>query len=139
MAQQFFDGVELEAGGALTMKATDGQKKVVITTPALDNDVAFAWPAVTGEAGQVLHAGIGGATAWVTLAQTRCATNWIAADGTTKAITHGLGTQDVVVQLYDIGTGASIEADIERPDAATVVLRSVIPPTGQGWRVLVFA
>lgn len=63
---------------------------------------------------------------------------WVTADTATKAITHNLGTLDVMVQIYDIATGATILIDSTvRTDANTLtVTASEAPPAGS-WRVLI--
>lgn len=64
---------------------------------------------------------------------------WLAADGTTKVVTHSLGTTDVMVQLFDIATGESLDVDTEiRTDANTLTLTASEAP-GVSWRVLILA
>ena len=65
---------------------------------------------------------------------------WATGDTATKAITHSLGTTDVIVQVFDIATGESIGIDtIDRTDANTVtVTASEAPPAGS-WRVLILS
>lgn len=63
---------------------------------------------------------------------------WATADTATKAITHSLGTTDVLVQVFDSATGETIIVDtVDRTDANTVtVTASEAPPAGN-WRVLI--
>jgi hypothetical protein len=65
---------------------------------------------------------------------------WATGDTATKAITHSLGTTDVIVQVFDIATGESIIVDtVDRTDANTVtVTASEAPPAGS-WRVLILS
>lgn len=64
--------------------------------------------------------------------------NWVTGDGTTKAITHSLGSLDVVVQVYDKADGDTIYTDTAvRTDTNTVTLTSSEAPNGSGWRVLI--
>lgn len=64
---------------------------------------------------------------------------WITADGTTKSITHSLGSTDVIVQVFDIANGQTIEVDlVNRTDTNTVDLTASEAP-GVSWRVLILA
>ncbi len=66
-------------------------------------------------------------------------TNWLNATGTTKVVTHNLGSTDVLVQLFDNSTGATIEVDsVVRTDTNTVTLTSSTAPA-VSWRVLILA
>jgi hypothetical protein len=79
------------------------------------------------------------ATITATLATTAKAT-WATADGTSKVVAHGLGTTDVLVQIFDIATGASIFVDqVVRTDANTVTLTASEAPPAGSWRVLILA
>lgn len=66
--------------------------------------------------------------------------DWVTADGTTKTITHSLGTRDVIVQVYDKTDYSTILVDnIERTTVNSVTLTSTEAPPSGGWRVLVLA
>lgn len=65
--------------------------------------------------------------------------NWANADGTSKTITHSLGSTDVMVQIFDSSTGESIEVDTEiRTDGNTLDLTASSAPA-VSWRVLILA
>ena len=63
---------------------------------------------------------------------------WLAADGTTKVVSHGLNTRDVIVYLYDANSpySALLVDDIAHTDANTITLTSNQAPA-VSWRVLV--
>lgn len=64
---------------------------------------------------------------------------WLAADGATKVVTHSLATTDIMVQVFDISTGETIEVDTEiRTDANTLTLTASEAPA-VSWRVLILA
>lgn len=64
------------------------------------------------------------------------ATDWTS--GTTKTVTHSLGTRDVLVELYDNTTFETVIVDsVIRTDTNTVDLTSNAAPSGSGLRVLV--
>lgn len=64
------------------------------------------------------------------------AANW--STGSTFALTHGFGTKDVLVAVYDIDSSAEIYVDsVVRNSVNEVTLTSSTAPTGSGWRVLV--
>lgn len=67
------------------------------------------------------------------------ATDWITADGTTKAVTHSLGSLDVMVEIYDKTNGETIQVDtVIRTDTNTLTLTSTQAPGAAGWRVLIY-
>lgn len=65
---------------------------------------------------------------------------WVTADTATKAIVHNLGSTDVIVQIFDVASGASIEVDsVERTDANTLTVIASEAPPATNWRVLILA
>lgn len=66
------------------------------------------------------------------------AADWITANGTTKTVTHSLGSTDVIAQVYDNTDGATIYVDsVVRTDGNTLTLTSSEAPPAAGWRVLI--
>lgn len=64
---------------------------------------------------------------------------WLNADGATKSITHSLGSTDVIVQIFDISTGETIEVDSAvRTDANTLDLTASSAPA-VSWRVMILS
>jgi hypothetical protein len=64
---------------------------------------------------------------------------WANADGTTKAITHNLGTTNVMVQVYDQTTAETILTDTTtRTNTNTVTLTASEAPAAN-WTVLIIA
>lgn len=65
-------------------------------------------------------------------------TSWAAASGTSKTVTHNLGSTDVVVTLVDLADNQMIGVDsIVITDSNTVTLSASEAPSASGWRVLV--
>lgn len=65
---------------------------------------------------------------------------WTTGDGTTKAVTHSLGTKDVQVQVYDMSNDETIFVDtVIRTSTSVVTLTSSEAPGGSSWRVLIRA
>lgn len=66
-------------------------------------------------------------------------TNWLTADGTTKSITHSLGSSDLIVSIIDTTTKQIIEVDtMTLTDANTLdLVASEAPATS--WRVVILA
>jgi hypothetical protein len=60
-------------------------------------------------------------------------------DGSTTAIvvTHGLGTRDVHVAIYDKSTNAEIETDVVHTSTTTITLNFAVAPTTNAYRVVV--
>jgi hypothetical protein len=66
------------------------------------------------------------------------ATNWVTGDGTTKAVTHSLGTVDVIVTLVEIDSGDTVLVDsVLRSTSNSLSLTASQAPSGSGWRILV--
>ncbi len=57
----------------------------------------------------------------------------------TAAITHGLGTLDVLVMVREISGGAFVEPDIAVTSATVVTLTFATAPTAGQYRVTVLA
>lgn len=56
---------------------------------------------------------------------------------TSYAITHSLGTLDVIVQVYEKSSGATVFTDVERTNTNTVTLIFASAPAANAYRVLV--
>jgi hypothetical protein len=57
--------------------------------------------------------------------------------GSSVAITHGLGTLDVHVQVYEISTGATVECDVTRNSTSQVTLGFATAVSADVYRVVV--
>ena len=63
---------------------------------------------------------------------------WETADGTSKSITHNLGSRDVLIQLYSLDTYEDILVEsIVRTSENVIDLTASEAPTGSGWKVLI--
>lgn len=96
-----------------------------------------AGPAVSG---YILSSDTSGVMSWVPdSASSSFSTNWLAITGTTKVVSHNLGTKDVQVQVYNQLDDSDIMVDsIVRTDANTVTLTASEAP-GVSWRVVIIA
>lgn len=56
---------------------------------------------------------------------------------TSIAVTHGLGTRDVIVQLFDNATYDTVYADVVRTDINNVTITFAVAPSANAYRVLV--
>ena len=56
---------------------------------------------------------------------------------TSIAVTHGLGTRDVIVQLFDNANYDTVYADVVRTDTNTVTVTFAVAPSSNAYRVLV--
>lgn len=79
---------------------------------------------------EVLEAGGGGSSLEVVNS------DWVTADGTSKTISHSLGT-DVQVQIFDKSNGQMIFVDTIEVSSTTVVLTASQAPGASGWRVTI--
>jgi uncharacterized membrane protein len=126
--------------------ASNSESKVAtIATGAVTNAKISASAAISvsklaaGTNGYVLQT-VAGVPTWTTppVSVQSYKTNWVTADGTTKVITHGLGTADVLIQIYDLSTFQRIDVDTMTIDSTTATLVSSQAP-GWTWRVLILA
>ena len=62
----------------------------------------------------------------------------LSTSATSYSLTHGLGTADLVVSVYDTGTGEVVYADIVNTDTTTTVSFATAPTAGQ-YRVVILA
>jgi len=67
----------------------------------------------------------------------RHSTSSPAVGGTSDIITHNLGTKDVIVQVYEISTGATIECDVVRNSTSQVTLTFATAQTQNSLQVLI--
>ena len=56
---------------------------------------------------------------------------------TTMPVTHNLGSLDVIVQVYELATGETVECDVLRTDLNIVTLNFAVAPVVNSLRVLV--
>lgn len=56
---------------------------------------------------------------------------------TSIAVAHNLGTTDVIVQVFEIATGATVECDVVRTNANTATLGFNVAPATNSLRVVV--
>lgn len=56
---------------------------------------------------------------------------------TSIAVTHSLGTLDVLVQVYEVSSGATVECDVVRSSTSQVTLGFAVAPTSNQYRVVV--
>jgi len=66
-------------------------------------------------------------------------TTWLAADGALKLVNHGLGTRDVIVQVFDNITGETIEIDSAVRSGLSLVTLTASQAPATAWRVLILA
>lgn len=109
----------------------------------LQDDVATLTSAVAAKASnntvsaledriEVLEAGGGGGGGSIEVVNS----DWVTADGTSKTISHSLGT-DVQVQIFDKSNGQMIFVDTVEVTSTTVVLTASQAPGASGWRVTI--
>jgi hypothetical protein len=104
-------------------------------TAATTTDYSILMPSAQGAANTVLRNDGSGNLSWASGLEVY-ATNWAIADGATKAITHNLGTRDIIIQIYDENYETVHVDTITRGTTDSVTLVSSVAPTGT-WRVLI--
>ena len=58
-------------------------------------------------------------------------------NATSYAVSHGLNTKDVIVQLYDVSSGDTVYADVVRTSTAVVTISFTSAPSNNDIRVLI--
>ena len=71
------------------------------------------------------------------LAALRYAATGPAAPATSMVVTHGLASNDIIVQVYELATGENVECDVVRTTINVVTLGFCSPQTTNSLRVLV--
>ena len=71
------------------------------------------------------------------LAALRYAATGPAAPATSMVVTHGLASNDIIVQVYELATGENVECDVVRTTINVVTLGFCSPVTTNALRVLV--
>lgn len=104
-------------------------------TAATTTDYSILMPSAQGAANTVLRNDGSGNLSWASGLEIY-ATNWEIADGATKAITHNLGTRDIIIQIYDENYETVHVDTITRGTTDTVTLVSSVTPSAT-WRVLI--
>lgn len=79
-----------------------------------------------------------GDNTWSTISQSSTYSATIGG-ATTTTVTHSLGTTDVIVQLFDTGTGQTIFAEVDRTGTNAVDITFSTAPSAASIRVLVTA
>lgn len=64
-------------------------------------------------------------------------TETIAATGTSIPIVHGLGTMDIVVQIYRLDDGSTVHCNVHRTSATTVTLTFAKAIAANEYRIVV--
>lgn len=123
----------------------DGKQADVITTSGdlVVGDVSGdASRLAVGSEGQILKV-VGGSVVWAADGGVNSEkVNWVNADTAVKTINHSLASTDVMVQIFDIDSGDTIEVgDVQRNSNSQIVLTASAAPSavGSGWRVLLLA
>lgn len=116
-----------ESGGILSVSPVQATAKV---SPIATDILLIADSASSNALKKITLADI------VTLAGNGFSDTWVS--GTTKAVTHGLGTRNVMVEVFDNVTYETVYLDsVVRTDTNTVTLTASVAPSGSGLTVLV--
>ena len=103
-------------------------------------DVVDSTPSQKGAvivgAGTGISVAYSNGTATVTNTQTNSANTYAETITDTDTITHGLGTKDVIIQLYDVTTDETVYADVDRASTTTATITFAATPANDV-RVLV--
>jgi hypothetical protein len=125
-------GTNLTGGGDFT---TDQSTNETITF-----NLATADDSTIGAGNVAAGAGISvsysSGTATVTNTETNSSNTFATTITDTATITHGLGTKDVIIQLYDVTTDETVYADVDRASTTTATITFASTPTNS-IRVLV--
>ena len=118
-------------GEAIDVAYSNGTATVSVEDSSATNKGAVIVAAGTG----ISVAYVSG-TATVTNTQTNASNTFAATIAASGAVTHSLGTKDVIVQLYDVVTDETVYADVDRNSTSQVTVTFASTPTNSV-RVLV--
>jgi hypothetical protein len=121
----------VNAGEAINVSYTSGTATVSVEDSTASNKGAVI---VAGGTGISVAYNLG--TATVTNTETNTSNTFATTITATGAVTHNLGTKDVIVQLYDTATDETVYADVERNSTSQVTVTFAATPTNS-IRVLV--
>lgn len=105
-------------------------------------DLVFELPADTGNSGQVLSTDGAGILSWINQSGgggggSTYATNWVTGDGTTKSVTHSLGSSNIEVAVVDTSDNSFVGIDeIVIVNNNSISLSASEAPAST-WRVIV--
>ena len=129
-----------DSGGTVTSIATTGPITGGTITSTGTIGITTASTGVIGAGAVAAGTGISVAysngIATVTNTQTNSDNTYAVTITDTATVTHGLGTKDVIIQLYDVSTDETVYADIERASTTTATITFASTPTNS-IRVLV--
>ena len=121
----------VNAGEAIDVSYTSGTATVSVEDSTASNKGAVIVAAGTGISVAYLNG-----TATVTNTRTNSDNTYAVTITDTATITHGLGTKDVIIQLYDVTTDETVYADVDRASTTTATITFATTPTNSV-RVLV--
>ena len=134
------DWTDNDSGGTVTSIATTGPITGGTITSTGTIGITTASTGVIGAGAVAAGTGISVAysngIATVTNTQTNSDNTYAVTITDTATVTHGLGTKDVIIQLYDVSTDETVYADIERASTTTATITFASTPTNS-IRVLV--
>lgn len=125
---------ELVLGGNLTISSGTVQLGSV-------DGASWVIPSNTGSTNKFLQNDGSGNLSWETASGSGTylsgSATWSTGDGTTKTVTHGLGTRQLAVQVLDIDSNYdTIEVQVTRPTNNTIQLVASSAPSGAGWLII---
>ena len=121
----------VNAGGAIDVAYSNGTATVSVEDSSATNKGAVIVAAGTG-----ISVAYASGTATVTNTQTNASNTFADTIAASGAVTHSLGTKDVIVQLYDVVTDETVYADVDRNSTSQVTVTFASTPTNSV-RVLV--
>lgn len=116
-----------------------GTDQINIQAPAaLAASYTLTLPVDDGTSGQFLQTDGSGVLSWQTASAPSFLADWVTGDGTSKTVTHNLGSLNIAVTLYDKTNGETIKVDTEiRTNSNTLDLTSSEAPGAAGWKVVI--
>lgn len=117
-----------------------GTDTITLQAPAsIAASYTLTLPIDDGASGEVLSTDGSGVLSWISNAAiSSFSADWVTGDGTTKAVTHSLGSKDVHVEVYDKTDDSTILVDsVIRTSTNVVTLTSSEAPGASGWRVVI--
>jgi hypothetical protein len=132
---------DISIGGVLKLQS--GLYSLSLQPDTLSSNVSLTLPATVGSNGQALVTNGSGVLSWQTVgggSNPEYSAQWVTGDGTSKTVTHNLGTTDVLVYIRENSSNELLLVDsVVYVSINSIQLTATEAPGAGGWTVYILA